>query len=99
MDNYGAADVCARPANFNNAGTLINNNVKQLIAFVHAEHAFSDSLRVNAELNFSRQRFEGFGIHRNHVVPEQIGIPNRFHNVSVQAGRTKFPSQVAHRHL
>jgi iron complex outermembrane receptor protein len=56
--DYASADQCARPANFNNAGTLINNNVKQLIAFVHAEHAFSDSLRVNAELNFSRQRFD-----------------------------------------
>ena len=56
--NWAGADQCARPANFNSAGTLINNNTKQLIAFVRAEHRFGDSLRVNAEANFSRQRFD-----------------------------------------
>ena len=58
VDNWADATFCARPDNFNRAGTLINNNVKQLIAFVRAEHNFSDSLRVNAEANFSRQRFD-----------------------------------------
>ena len=56
--DWASADQCARPANFNSAGTLINNNVKQLIAFIRAEHSFNESLRVNAEANFSRQRFD-----------------------------------------
>ena len=56
--DYASADQCARPANFDNAGTLLNNNVQQIIAFVRAEHSFSDSLRVNAEINYSRQRFD-----------------------------------------
>ncbi len=58
VDNWADATLCARPDNFSNAGTLINNNVRQLIAFVRAEHSFGDSLRVNAEANFSRQRFD-----------------------------------------
>ncbi len=55
--DYASADQCARPDSFDKAGTLMNNNVQQLIAFIHAEHSFSDSLRVNAEINYSRQRF------------------------------------------
>ncbi len=57
VSDWNDATLCARPENFDNAGTLINNNVEQLIAFVRAEHSFSDALRVNAEFNFSRQRF------------------------------------------
>ncbi|MGI9257240.1 MAG: TonB-dependent receptor plug domain-containing protein [Gammaproteobacteria bacterium] len=56
--DYGDATTCARPANFDNAGTLLNNNVQQIIAFIRAEHSFSDALRVNAEFNYSRQRFD-----------------------------------------
>ena len=56
--NYGDATTCGRPANFDNSGALLNNNVQQIIAFVRAEHSFSDSLRVNAEFNYTRQRFD-----------------------------------------
>ena len=46
--DWSDADFCARPDNFDRRGTLINNNVQQVIAFVRAEHSFSDALRVNA---------------------------------------------------
>ena len=54
----GDATLCARPSDFDRSGTLLNNNVKQIIAFVRGEHNFSNSLRANVEINFSRQRFD-----------------------------------------
>ena len=53
-----AATQCAKSANFDDGFDLINNNVEQVIAFARVEHAFTDSLRINAEVNFSDQAFE-----------------------------------------
>ena len=80
------ADFCARPNNYDNGFELINNNVKQLIAFVRAEHDFGDALRVNAEFNFSRQRFDdvdmwgdgGTGQVWSPVRPQHLGTAYAF---------------------
>ncbi len=53
-----AATQCAKSANFDDGFDLINNNVEQLIAFARVEHNISDSLRINAEVNFSDQTFD-----------------------------------------
>ena len=53
-----AATQCAKSANFDDGFDLINNNVEQVIAFARVEHEFTDSLRINAEVNFSDQAFD-----------------------------------------
>ena len=53
-----AATQCAKSANFDDGFDLVNNNVEQVIAFARVAHNFSDSLRINAEVNFSEQRFD-----------------------------------------
>ena len=49
---------CTRSVNNDQGFQLVNNEVAQIITFVRAEHNFSDSLRANAELNYSRQTFD-----------------------------------------
>lgn len=49
---------CTRSVNNDQGLLLVNNEVTQIITFVRGEHNFSDALRVNAEFNFSRQRFD-----------------------------------------
>jgi iron complex outermembrane receptor protein len=56
--NYSAATACGRPGNFDSSGALLNNNVQQINMFVRAEHNFSNSLRVNAELSYTRARYD-----------------------------------------
>jgi iron complex outermembrane receptor protein len=58
--DYASATACGRPYDtglFDDAGRLLNNNVKQINLFARAEHNFSDALRVNAEFGVSRQRY------------------------------------------
>lgn len=56
------AEFCGRPLGYDSGFDLLQNNVQQLIAFVRAEHSFSDALRVNAEVNYARQRFDDLDI-------------------------------------
>ena len=59
--DYASATACGRPYDnglFDDAGRLLNNNVKQINLFSRAEHHFSDALRANAEIAYSRQRYD-----------------------------------------
>ena len=61
VSDYASATACGRPYDnglFDDAGRLLNNNVKQINLFSRAEHHFSDALRVNAEIGYSRQRYD-----------------------------------------
>jgi outer membrane receptor protein involved in Fe transport len=61
VSNYADATACGRPYDaglFDDAGRLLNNNLKQINLFARAEHNFGDSLRVNAEFGLSRQRYD-----------------------------------------
>jgi iron complex outermembrane receptor protein len=58
VKKYSDATACGRPGNFDSSGALLNNNVQQINLFVRAEHNFSDSLRVNAELGYTRARYD-----------------------------------------
>jgi len=59
--DYASATACGRPYDsglFDDAGRLLNNNVKQINLFARAEHNFGETLRVNAEIGYSRQRYD-----------------------------------------
>lgn len=61
-DPTAAAEFCDRPDGFDNGFDLYNNNVEQIIAFARLEHDFTDSLRINVELNWSDQTFDDIDV-------------------------------------
>ena len=56
-DAMNLATSCSQPNGYN-PSQFIQNNVTQLTAFLSADHQLSDSVSVDFEINFSRQRFD-----------------------------------------
>ena len=57
-DPTAPAENCGRPSGFDNAFDLVNNNVEQAMGYVYLDHSFENSVRINAEVSVSQQRFD-----------------------------------------
>lgn len=56
-DAMNPATSCSQPDGYD-PSQFLQNNVKQLSFFLAADHQISDSLSINFEVNYSRQRFD-----------------------------------------
>ncbi len=78
-DAMNPATSCSRPTGFN-PGAFLQNNVKSTMIFMAGDHQVSDTLSINFEGNYTRQRFEDVQAWDGNngwtgVNPANLGLP------------------------